>query len=103
MVMPLMLTGQYEKAVEFGFRAHDANPSLSSTYKGLVSALGLLGRRQEAAPFLEELLRLEPGFCVRAAVRRSPLLRQQDLERYAAGLRAAGCRERAWFGRGLGE
>ena len=97
--MPLMLTGAYENAVQFGMKAREANPSLSSTYKGLIAALGLMGRKREAAPLIKQLIRLEPKFSVSEAVRRSPLRRPVDLARYAEGLRAAGCRERVWFRR----
>jgi hypothetical protein len=41
----------------------------------------------------ERLLELEPQFSVRDAVARSPLQREEDLERYADGLRLAGVPE----------
>jgi hypothetical protein len=69
------------------------NPLFSSAYKGYASALGLLGSRVEAAETRRTLLQLEPGFTVRRATSRSPLLRPQDLERYAEGLRLAGLPE----------
>lgn len=94
MVMPLIFTGDYENAARIGRRAHDANPTLSSTHKGLLCALGLSGAVDEAAELCKELARLEPGFCVRSAIERSPLTQPKDLERYATGLRLAGCKER---------
>lgn len=94
MVMPLIFTGDYDNATRVGRRAHDANPTLSSTHKGLLCALGLIGAVDEAAELRKELIRLEPGFCVRSALERSPLTQSKDLERYATGLRLAGCRER---------
>ena len=68
-----------------------------STYKGLLAALGYLGLADEAAALREELLALEPQFSVREAVSRSPLQREEDLERYADGLRLAGIPEGAPF------
>jgi hypothetical protein len=59
----------------------------------LLAALGYLGLASEAAPLRERLLELEPQFSVRDAVARSPLQREEDLERYADGLRLAGVPE----------
>jgi TolB-like protein/DNA-binding NarL/FixJ family response regulator len=93
LVMPLLLTGDYRMAAQFGRRAREANPGLSSTYKGLISALGFLGRREEAEALRRELMTLEPYFSIREAIGRSPLVRPEDLQRYADGLRLAGCEE----------
>ena len=94
LVMPFLLTGDYEIAAQLARRARDAHPGLSSTYKGLLSALGKLGLTSEAATLREELFALEPQFSVQEAIIRSPLLRQEDLDRYAEGLRLAGIPER---------
>jgi nitrogen-specific signal transduction histidine kinase/TolB-like protein/FixJ family two-component response regulator len=94
LVMPFLLTGDYEVAVQLARRARDAHPGLSSTYKGLLAALGKLGLIREAATLREELFVLEPHFSVQEAIVRSPLLRQEDLDRYAEGLRLAGIPER---------
>src|SRR5471030_495201 len=48
MVMPYLLTGEYEGAARVGRRARDVHPGLSSTYKGLLAALGHLGVQGEA-------------------------------------------------------
>jgi tetratricopeptide (TPR) repeat protein len=93
--MPLLLTGQYEAAARLGRRARDANPGLSSTYKGLLSALGQLQAKRETTILRAELLRLEPRFCLRDAAARSPLLRPEDLDHYIEGLRLAGIPDRA--------
>jgi TolB-like protein/CheY-like chemotaxis protein len=93
LIIPFLLTGGYEVAASIGRRAREQHPGLSSTYKGLVAALGHLGLHDEAARELGRLSALEPGFNVREAVQRSPLLRQQDLEIYAKGLRLAGVPE----------
>ena len=83
----------YERAVELGHSAIALNPNFSSTYKGQLAALGHLGRRAEASDVLAQLLALEPGFCVRDAVARSPLIVQEDLAHYATGLRLGGLAE----------
>ncbi len=88
--MPFLLTGQYEAAERGGRRARDLNPGLSSTYKGLLAALGHLGARREAAAVRKALLVLEPRFSVSVALARSPMLRPEDRKRYVDGLRLAG-------------
>lgn len=93
--MPYLLTGQYEKAASAGRRARNLNPGFSSSYKGLLAALGHLGATTEAATVLRQLTRLEPAFSVRNALERSPLKRQEDLIRYVDGLRRAGVPEQA--------
>jgi nitrogen-specific signal transduction histidine kinase/TolB-like protein/CheY-like chemotaxis protein len=95
LVMPFLLTGDYEIAAQLGRRAREAHPGFSSTYKGLLSAVGKLGLASEAATLRNALLGLEPQFSVEEAISRSPLLRQEDLERYAEGLRLAGIPERS--------
>jgi hypothetical protein len=42
---------------------------------------------------MARLLKLEPEFTVRDAIRRSPMSLPEDIERYAAGLRRAGLPE----------
>ena len=88
--MPFLFTGDYDEAVRVGRRARNLNPGLSSTYKGLLAALGHLGADREAASVRKTLLGLEPGFSISRAMARSPLLRPQDRKRYADGLRLAG-------------
>ena len=88
--MPLLLTGQYEAAAAVGRRARDRNPGLSSSYKGLLAALGHLGADREAASVWRVLSTLEPGFSLAAARLRSPIVRPEDTQRYVEGLRLAG-------------
>ena len=95
LVMPFLLTGQYEAAARLGRRARDAHPGFSSTYKGLLAAVGHLRSAQEAAGVRKELFKLEPHFSLREARARSPLLRQKDLDCYIDGLRLAGVPERS--------
>jgi TolB-like protein len=91
--VPYLLTGQYEKAASAGRKACDLNPGFSSSYKGLLAALGHLGATSEAAKVLERLMRLEPAFSIRNALEGSPLKLQEDLIRYVEGLRRAGVQE----------
>jgi tetratricopeptide (TPR) repeat protein len=95
LLMAFLLTNEYEAAARVGRRSRDLNPGFSSTYKGLLAALGHLGARQEAASVRKALMALEPGFSIDVALARSPLLRREDRERYAEGLRLSGIPERS--------
>lgn len=82
--------GEYEKAVKVGRRAVKANPTFSNDYKPLIAALGHLGRREEAAPYIEKLLALEPSFTVEQFGRTYPFQKDDDRQRYMRGLELAG-------------
>jgi TolB-like protein len=90
LMLPLILRGEYEQAITVGRRAMTFNPSLSSTAKLYLAALGYAGTRREQAEVRDALLRVEPRFTIAAAVARTPLLLEQDRARYAEGLRRAG-------------
>ncbi|MCA3404914.1 MAG: hypothetical protein INF76_15220 [Roseomonas sp.] len=85
-----VLKCDYEAASRFGKRAVRACPDFSNGYKHLLAALGHLGRREEAAPYLQKLLQLEPHFTIAHFSRTYPLARQEDRENYARGLELAG-------------
>ena len=93
LMMPHFLRGDFEKARTLGRRAVELNPGCSSTYKGYLATLGHLRCDQEAQRVLARLLTLEPGFSIRSATERSPMMRRDDLALYAEGLRLAGLRE----------
>jgi DNA-binding SARP family transcriptional activator/tetratricopeptide (TPR) repeat protein len=93
LLMPHLLQGQFEEALALGRRSIELNPGFTSTYKGYLATLGHLGRDQEAARVLARLLTLEPRFCVRGALERSPIKQQADLDFYAEGLRRGGLPE----------
>ena len=93
LIMPHLMRGDYPAAIEAGRRAIEINPYFSSAYKGYLAALGWMERGREAAEVLGRLLALEPQFSVREALARSPLVRPEDIARYAEGLRRAGLRE----------
>ena len=93
LMMPHFLRGDYETVVELGRRALELNPALTSTYKGMLAALGHLGRAEEAATVAARLLRLDPSFRIAETVARTPLTRPEDAALYADGLRRAGLPE----------
>jgi DNA-binding SARP family transcriptional activator/TolB-like protein len=92
-VMPHLLRGDYQDAATAGRKAIELNPWFSSSFKGHLAALGHLGGQQEIAAVRSRLLKLEPGFTVRDAIRRSPISSPEGIERYADGLRRAGLPE----------
>ena len=92
-MMPFFLRKEFDKALAVGRRALELNPGFTSTYKGYLATLGHLQRGEETKRVLARLLVLEPGFCVRSALARSPMVREADLELYAEGLRRAGLPE----------
>jgi tetratricopeptide (TPR) repeat protein len=92
-ILSHLLLREYEAAVTIGRRAIALNPGFSSSLKAQLAALGHLGREQEAVEVRGRLLALEPDFCVRDAAARSPMMRGEDIDHYANGLRRAGLPE----------
>ena len=88
--IPYLLKADYEQAVRFGRRAVALNPEFTNGYKPLIAALGHLGRRADAAPYIERLLALEPNFTVERFGQTYPLQRAEDRDRYMLGLELAG-------------
>jgi tetratricopeptide (TPR) repeat protein len=84
------LKGDFEQAYRHGRRFVRENPDFSNGYKPLIAALGHLGRRDEAAPYVQRLLQLEPNFTIARFIGSYPLARQEDRENYARGLELAG-------------
>jgi fatty acid-binding protein DegV len=71
-----------------------ANPEFVNGYKALIAALGHLGRIDEAQPYVQKLLSLEPNFTVERFGQVYPFKYARDRERYLDGLRLAGIPER---------
>lgn len=100
LTMPLNMAGEFDDAIAAGRKAVELNPMFSSSYKGYIAALGLAGRIAETREPLRRLMTLEGDFCVDEALARSPLIRPEDRQRYADGLRVAGVPEhRGGYGR----
>lgn len=93
LLIPHNALKNYETVVQIGRTATALNPAMSSSYKTLLSALGHLGRAEEAAAVRARLLALEPGFSVASAAARSPIRQIEDLHNYVEGLRKAGLPE----------
>ncbi|MFN8983257.1 MAG: tetratricopeptide repeat protein [Alphaproteobacteria bacterium] len=85
-----LIRTDFDAASKFGRRAVRAYPDFSNGYKPLIAALGHLGRREEAAPYVQKLPQLEPHFTIAQFTRTYPLARQEDRDNYARGLELAG-------------
>jgi tetratricopeptide (TPR) repeat protein len=84
----------YERAVVVGRRVVTANPHFINGYKPLIASLGHLGRRDEATPYVEKLLSLEPNFTIEKFRKEYPFKRPEDRDQYCKGLRLAGVPKR---------
>ncbi len=93
LILPSLLAGDRDGAITAGRRAIEINPLFSSTHKGYLAVLGIVGRHREAKEILSRLMHLEPDFSVQEAILRSPMTQPEDIARYAEGLRLAGLQE----------
>jgi DNA-binding SARP family transcriptional activator len=85
-----LLRHEYQAAAAAGRAVTQLNPSFSGGYNPYLSALGHLGREQEAASVLRRLLKIEPDFTIERFLCRTPLTASTDRKHYAEGLRLAG-------------
>jgi tetratricopeptide (TPR) repeat protein len=85
-----LFNGDYERAAIVGRRVVAALPAFVNGYKPLVAALGHLGRREEARPYLDKLLTLEPDFTIERFAEVYPIKKVADRRRYMEGLHLAG-------------
>jgi tetratricopeptide (TPR) repeat protein len=89
-----LFSGNYERAVESSRPMTRFNPGFVNAYKPLIASLGHLGRAEEAKPYVDKLLALEPNFTVERFAKVYPIKYESDREHYMKGLRLAGVPER---------
>ena len=89
-----LFAGNYEKVVACGSRGVKISPGFVNAYKPLLAALGHLGRAEEAKPYVDKLLALEPNFTVERFAKVYPIKYESDREHYMKGLRLADVPER---------
>ena len=70
------------------------SPTFVNGYKPLIASLGHLGRVEEAKPYVDKLLALEPNFSLERFAKVYPIKYDSDREHYMKGLRLAGIPER---------
>jgi TolB-like protein/class 3 adenylate cyclase/Tfp pilus assembly protein PilF len=84
---------RYEDACYWGRRTIQQNPSFPGGHRLVAASCGQLGRKQEAAKELKELLLLMPGMTADDVRKQVPFKKSSDMERYIDGLRKAGLKE----------
>jgi DNA-binding SARP family transcriptional activator len=89
-LVPLLMLRRFEEVDADARQVTALHAGFTFPYKLWLSALGHLGRRDEAAEVLGKLIVLEPDFNIRKARERSPLQLPAELDFYVAGLRLAG-------------
>jgi DNA-binding SARP family transcriptional activator/TolB-like protein len=89
-----LIRRDYEQAAIFGRRVTKTRPEFVNGYKPLLSALGYLGRRDEAKTYVTKLLSLEPNFTVERFGQVYPFKHAADREHYMKGLSLAGVPEK---------
>ncbi|HML14307.1 MAG TPA: BTAD domain-containing putative transcriptional regulator [Xanthobacteraceae bacterium] len=92
--MAYLFKRDYERAAVVGRRVVKANPDFVNGYKPLIAALGHLCRRDEAAPYLDKLLSLEPDFTIERFRKVYPFKVAEDCDNYCRGLLLAGIPKR---------
>ncbi|BDG72103.1 BTAD domain-containing putative transcriptional regulator [Roseomonas fluvialis] len=89
-LVPLLLLRRFEDVDADARQVTALHAGFTFPYKLWLSALGHLGRREQAGEVLAKLIALEPDFDLQKARLRSPLQLPADLDFYLAGLRGAG-------------
>lgn len=89
-VIAYTFKGDYERAVLVGRDMIAGDAYSRMTYRHLIAALGHLRRRDEAKPYVDKLLSVEPHFTVEHFAKTYPIKRPQDRRRYMRGLLLAG-------------
>jgi len=84
---------RYEDACYWGRKTIQQNPKFPGGHRLVAASCGQLGRTQEAASELKELLGLMPGMTAEDVRKQVPFKRPRDMERYIDGLRKAGLKE----------
>lgn len=80
----------YELGVRWGMECVADTPTFINGYKPLICCLGHLDKAPEAAPYISELLNLDPEFSVEQVARVYPFYRESDRQHYIEGLQKAG-------------
>jgi TolB-like protein/Tfp pilus assembly protein PilF len=86
-----LLSGDNERVVQLSRAVLHLNPGFVAAYKPYLAALGHLGLSAEAKVVRARLLRLDPTFSTKSLLAGFSFRRAQDSERFASGLRRAGC------------
>jgi adenylate cyclase len=86
----LSMSGRLEEGLRWARRAMQENPHWTASYRGLVAALVLNGKLEEARPVAANLLKIDPGFSVYRWAETAPFRRTEGQEGFFAALCKAG-------------
>lgn len=89
-LVPLLLLRRHEDVDAAARQVTALHTGFTFPYKIWLSALGHLGRQEQAAEVRARLAAMEPDFDLAKARERAPLREQADLDHYLSGLRKAG-------------
>lgn len=89
-LVPLLLLRRYEEVDAAARQVTALHTGFTFPIKIWLSALGHLGRREQADAVRARLMAMEPDFDLGKARHRAPLQRDADLDHYVLGLRRAG-------------
>jgi len=89
-LLPLLMLRRHQEVDAAARQVTALHAGFTSPYKIWLSALGHLGRRDQAAEVRARLSAIEPDFDLEKARARAPFQIDADLDHYVAGLRKAG-------------
>ena len=88
-----VLAGRYHEAASHAEQALRENPNFHLALRGAAMAHALAGRVERAREVMERLRQIQPALRISNLKDLTPLRRQEDMARYAEGLRKAGLPE----------
>jgi adenylate cyclase len=87
------MTGHYDEAILTFKRILAISPNYLPAHAFLAACYSSLSREAEAGAAAEEVLRINPKFCLESYAKTLPYKNKSDIERYMAALRKAGLPE----------
>jgi adenylate cyclase len=88
------MTGQYDEAILTFKKALGVSPNYLPGHAFLAASYISSGRESEAAAAAEEVLRINPKFCIESYAKTLPYKNKSDIDRYLLALRKAGLPEK---------
>jgi adenylate cyclase len=86
----LLMSGRFDDGLRWSRRAMQENTHWTASYRGLVAALVLNGKLEDARTVAAKLMKIDPTFSVRRWVDTAPFRCTDGQEKFFAALRTAG-------------
>jgi tetratricopeptide (TPR) repeat protein len=86
----LLMSGRFDDGLRWARRAMQENTHWTASYRGLVGALVLNGKLEEARTVAGKLMEIDPTFSVRRWAETAPFRRTDGQEKFFDALRAGG-------------